>query len=124
MGIEGERLKALFWPFRMSEYFKRFEQKAQSLDESSLENELSAPTYRHKLRDMMIRGTVGLSIVYGISTIVKPTSELTLFHWIYMFSLGPQALALSLLSATRAIMIQNEEKILSAALTSRQVVSS
>lgn len=122
--MEIERSRALFWPFRMSEHYKRFEQRVQTLNESALEKELSAPTYRHKLRDMLIRGAVGISIMYGISTLIQPTSQPTLLHWLYMFSLGPQALVVSLQSATRSILIQGEERILRETLASRRALAS
>lgn len=119
--MERDRLKTLFWPFgnRFDKYYNRFEQRTQNLDKSAIEQQLSAPTYRHRLRDMSVRCGVGFLIAFGVSKLIPPASESTLLHAMYLISLGPQALAIALQSATRSIMIQSEQRILQKELARR-----
>lgn len=121
--MERDRLKTLFLPFKdngFKGYYQRFEQRAQNLDRSDLEAKLQSPTYKHQLREMFIRLGVGVAVFYGIKTFIQPLPELTPLHWAYLFSLGPQYIAIILPSVTRNIMIETEQKILQKELAKRQ----
>jgi len=114
--MERERLKTLFIPFKdgwFNGYYQRFEQQAQNLDRSAIEQQLQTPTYSHQLREMFARAGIGFAIFYGINKLIQPAVDDNIpLQLAYLFSVGPQYMAIIGSSVTRSIMIQAEQKIL------------
>lgn len=121
--MERERLKTLLWPVggAFNRYYKNFEQRVNTLDPETIEQELQAPTYKHQLREMFLRLGIGLALFTGIASFVKSIpSEQTAIYTAYLFSMPLQYIATILPSVTRSIMIETEQQILQQELAKRQ----